>query len=298
MAPSFSLFSQSFDSLGDAANYLTAGVPLDTAFQSYSFGAGPTNSGDNDNGPVQLLPINRDTSFGGGVGQRVGSNSQQILGGSSSGGMFTFGMSPANSFGNGPALGQSRNRGNMMVLGGGDDGRPPSPTQVLGMYPSYSGGYGSQASMQAPFRSMSGPMGDGQDRTLSVGSFGPTMSQIYTRSFEGPHPGSYPGSMGPLRSQDAMSGPISFYPFLRRNKAAFIKCTFLLPGLKAALLESPLSDQKEETGDDTSGKESSDTGSAGKKKGQAVRTHSHLLMPSICFQILLTFLVCIRPTEG
>ena len=32
MAPSFSLFNQSFDSLGDAAQYLNVGGPLDVHF--------------------------------------------------------------------------------------------------------------------------------------------------------------------------------------------------------------------------------------------------------------------------
>jgi hypothetical protein len=92
------------------------------------------------------------------------------------------------------------------------------------------------------------------------GSFGPDMSQTYTRSFEqGLPPERYSG-MGPSRSQDFS---LAFYPFLKRNRAAFIKCTFLLPGLKAALLESPLSNKpvdnkktgrgKSQTGDQKGG---------------------------------------------
>lgn len=237
MAPSFSLFNHSFDSLGEAANYLGVGMPpLDSgAFQSHSFGAGPTGSGDNENAAVPMLPspIEGNASFGG--------VTQQILG-SSSGGMLTFGMSPENSFGNGPpSSGSQRRRGNMMILA--DDGRAQSPTQVLGMYPSYSGGYGAQPpGPQVPFRPKggSGPM-----PPLGAGSFGPSMSmsQSYTRSFDGAPLGMmYPGPMAPLRTFEHPEGALSFYPFLRRNRAAFIKCTFLLPGLKAALLESPLSE--------------------------------------------------------
>ena len=249
MAPSFSLFNHSFDSLGEAANYLGVGMPpLDSGFQSNSFGAGPTGSGDNDNAAVPLLPspINRDSSFG------QGQLSQQILGGSSSGGMLTFGMSPENSFGNGPPSGPIRRRGNMMILA--DDGRAQSPTQVLGMYPSYSGGYGSQSGSQAPFRSRGG---SGPAQPLGAGSFGHSMSQSYTRSFDGMPPGMYPGPMAPLRAIEHPNGALSFYPFLRRNRAAFIKCTFLLPGLKVALFESPLSEMA---------KSMDGTGSGGGKK--------------------------------
>lgn len=260
--PSF-LFNNSFDSLGEAANYLGVGMPLDGAFRSQSFGAGPTGSGDNDN-PVPLLPspIRRDPSFGGGQG---GFN-QPILGGS-----LSFEMSPNNSFGNGPASCQHRRRENMMVIGGTDDERAQSPSQVLGMYPSYSGGYESQPMVQAPFRPKSGPMVEGPGGS---GSFGPVMSPAYTRSFEqGPPPGMpprvFPG-MGPSRSQDF---PLAFYPFLKRNKAAFIKCTFLLPGLKAALLESPLSNKPVDNGKAGRGK----SHTRDQKGGQMVRSASILL---------------------
>lgn len=209
--------------------------PLDSGFQSHSFGAvGPTGSVDNDNAAVPMLPappIDQNSSFG------QGNITQQILGGSSSGGMLTFGMSPENSWGNGPpSSGSQRRRGNMMILA--DDGRAQSPTQVLGMYPSYSGGYVAQPPPQAPFR----PRGDsGPAQPLGAGSFGPSMSQSYTRSFDAPA-GMFPGPMMPLRTMEHPNGALSFYPFLRRNKGAFIKCTFLLPGLKAALLESPLTE--------------------------------------------------------
>jgi Glycosyl hydrolases family 2, TIM barrel domain len=111
----------------------------------------------------------------------------------------------------------------------------------------------------------SGPMVEGPGRS---GSFGPVMSQTYTRSFEqGPPPGMpprvFPG-MGPSRSQDS---PLAFYPFLKRNKAAFIKCTFLLPGLKAALLESPLSNTPVDNGKAGRGKSQT----RDQKGGQTVR---------------------------
>lgn len=230
MAPSFSLFNHSFDSLGETANYLGVDMPpLHSGIQSHSFGAGPTGSDDNENAAIPMLPspIDQNVSFG----------QAQILGGSSSVGMLTFGMSPDNSFGNGPpSSGSQRRRGNMMILA--DDGRAQSPTQVLGMYPSYSGGYGAQPpGPQAPFRPRGG---NGPVQPLGAESFGPSMSQSYTRSFDMP-PAMYPGPMTPLRTVEHPNGAISFYPFLRRNRAAFIRCTFLLPGLKAALLESPIS---------------------------------------------------------
>jgi len=69
---------------------------------------------------------------------------------------------------------------------------------------------------------------------------------MYSRSYDAsPHGGYHPLPHDGPRPPD---GPPGFYAFLGRNKAAFIKCSFLLPGLKAALLESPISDSK--TGDD------------------------------------------------
>jgi len=265
MTPSFSLFNHSFDSLGEAANYLGVGMPaLDSGFQSHSFGAGPTGSGDNENAAVPMLPsaIDGNASFG--------VVTQQILA-SSSGGMLTFGMSPENSFGNGPpSSGSQRRRGNMMILA--DDGRAQSPTQVLNMYPTYSGGYGAQPpALQAPFRPRGG---NGPAQPLGAGSFGPSMSmsQSYTRSFDGMPPAMYSGPMAPLRTIEHPDGALSFYPFLRRNKAAFIKCTFLLPGLKAALLESPLSETTLSM--DVAGSGGGKKASKGSKKDQSVSNPS------------------------
>ena len=193
MAPSFNLFNQSFDSLGDTFNVVGN---LDGTLQSTSFGAGPTASGE--------------------LGQ--------LLAGTGSAGL-TFGMSPVNSFGNGPpGISSRRSSGDMMVLGGND--RSASPTQVLGMYHSYSGG---------------GPLDDSHLR-MSGGSFGaPSLSHNYTRSFGAEQSPimSYPSRMG--MSYEAPEGGQMFYVFLKRHKAAFNECTFLLPGLKAALLEAPLS---------------------------------------------------------
>ena len=230
MAPSFNLFNQSFDSFGDTFNVVGN---LEASLQSASFGAGPTGSGDfGATGSVQALQ----PSLSG------GNYTQQLLGSSGSGAL-TFGMSPVNSFGNGPAPPASSRRGsgNMMVLGG-QDHRAASPTQVLGMYHSYSGG-GSH-SMLRPSNSM-GPLDD-RDLRLSASSFGgaPSLSHNYTRSFgaENSPIMSYGGRMG--HSHDAGEGGQLFYIFLRKHKAAFKECTFLLPGLKAALLEVPLAGAK------------------------------------------------------
>jgi hypothetical protein len=70
------------------------------------------------------------------------------------------------------------------------------------------------------------------------------------------------------------NGALSFYPFLRRNKGAFIKCSFLLPGLKAALLESPLT---ETTPSMEAGKKPGKGGS----KDQPVSTFLHLLQDAM-----------------
>lgn len=226
MANSFSLFNESFDGIGDSPHYLAGN--LETAFQSHSFGAGPVASVDHDAGS-SLLPSNMPTPSGGG----------QYLGPMSSGGMLTFGMSPVNSFGNPAPNGPPRRGGNMMLLGG-PDGAAASPTQVLGMYPSYSGGF---PSSQVPSRSRSGPMGDEHMRSLSTGgSFGGSALQpVYTKSFDQPQQVHYSGGASVLQPvlPPLPSGPLAFYDFLCKNKGAFANCSFLLPKLKAALLESP-----------------------------------------------------------
>ncbi len=233
IAPSFTLFNQSFDSLGDSAQYFNVG-PLDSALQSTSFGAGPSASIDNEGGGQML---NRNMSGG--------SYPQQLLAGSGSGGL-TFGMSPVNSFGNGAPPSSQRRGGNMMVLGG-HDARSASPTQVLGMYRSYSGG--------VPYLS-SRPTEDGHMRSTGESFGGASINHSYTRSFGvESSPIQYRGqSAGPLVSE----GVSAFYSLLRKHRGAFKECMFLLPGLKAALLESPLSskDRSGPTSHETSKSES------------------------------------------
>jgi hypothetical protein len=219
MAPSFSLFNQSFDSIGDTAGFFNVGGPLDSALQSTSFGAG-LGSGDDKGADLQLSSSGGNNSL-----------TQQILGGSNSGALNgTFGMSPSNSFGNGPPSRSS----NMMVLRGEQNGSA-SPSQVLDMYHSYSGG-GSPKSKKHP-------LDDNHTRG------GPSLPTSYGNSFgQGPLPGRFRGnSMGGPENSD---GSPNLYAFLKKNKDAFKECSFLLPGLKAALLEAP-SGVKKEGGDET-----------------------------------------------
>jgi hypothetical protein len=203
---------------------------LDASLQSASFGVGPMASMDLDKREVSL---NRSMSGG--------NNIQQLMGGSGSAGALTFGMSPNNSFGGAP---NSSTRTTMVL--GGQDGRSASPTQVLGMYRSYSG-----TGSPKPNRS---PLDDSHIR-MSGGSFGaPSIGNAYTRSFGGegpppPPPGQYrSNSMG---HQDApkdgpADGPPRFYTLLKKYRGAFQECTFLLPGLKQALLDDPLPNIKQE----------------------------------------------------
>jgi hypothetical protein len=127
----------------------------------------------------------------------------------------------------------------MMVVGG-NEGRASSPTQVLGMYRSYSASGNGGPGAARP----SSGLEDSHLR-MSVGSFG-SPSMAYSRSYGGEPAGAspyyYPPG-GPLRSQDNMDkfNP-TFHNFLRRHRNAFKDCTFLLPGLKAALLETPRSE--------------------------------------------------------
>lgn len=219
MAPSFSLFNQSFDSIGDTAGFFNVGGPLDSALQSTSFGAG-LGSSDDKAADLQLSSSGGNNSL-----------TQQLLGGSSSGALNgTFGMSPSNSFGNGPPS----KSGNMVVLRGEQNGSS-SPSQVLDMYQSYSG-VGSPKPKQ-PI------MEDPQMRG------GPSIPTSYGNSFgHGQLPGRLRGSsMGGPETSD---GSPNFYSFLEKNKDAFKECSFLLPGLKAALLEAP-SGIKKEGPDDT-----------------------------------------------
>lgn len=211
MAPSFNLFNQSFDSFGDTQYF-----NVDSTLQNDSFGIVRTGSGENE-GAAQMLQTTASSG---------GNFSQQMLTATGSGAL-TIGYSPVNSFGNVLASAAPRRGSNMMVLGGGSDLRAASPTQVLGMYPSYSGRSGPQ-----------GPLDDSHLR-MSVGSFGGPMS--YGRPPYGdPTSSPYYGyNAGPSRSHESSDRSPSFYTHLRKYKAAFKDCTFLLPGLKAALLETP-----------------------------------------------------------
>lgn len=114
-----------------------------------------------------------------------------------------------------------------MVVGGADP-RAASPTQVLSEYRSYSSG--------GP---RPGPLDDSHMR-MSVGSFG-GQSMAYSRSYgeAGGSPNYY--YSGQTRSHEGSDKNPPFYASLRKYKAAFKDCTFLLPGLKAALLEASLS---------------------------------------------------------
>ena len=206
MAPSFTLFNQSFDSFGDT-NYFN----VESTLQNDSFGMARTNSVEND-GTTQLLHKN----------SSVGGASQQLL--ASASGPLTIGYSPVNSFGNVSASMNSR-REPMMYLGG-SDARSSSPTQVLNIYRSYSG-----TGVPRP------DMLDDSHMRMSVGSFG---GQSITSGKPYGDPSSsmqYYG--GGMRTNDnAERGP-HFYVLLRKYKLAFKDCTFLLPGIKAALLETP-----------------------------------------------------------
>jgi hypothetical protein len=234
MASSFNLFNQSFDSFGDV-NYFNA----DSNLQNDSFGM-PRSGSNEHEGTTQLLQRN---SSGGNF-------SQQLLHGSGSTGALTIGYSPVNSFGTAmAAMAPRRGGGSMMVLGGSDP-RAGSPTQVLGMYGSNSG--------SGP---RLGPLDDSHFRMsadshfrMSVGSFGAQSGPTYGRPFAGPSTSpNYYYSMGPSGSNESSDMAPPFYIFLRKYKAAFKDCIFLLPGLKAALLEAPLSDRKDADGSNPDG---------------------------------------------
>jgi hypothetical protein len=215
-APSFSLFNQSFDSFGDG-HYFN----VDASLQNDSFGMVRVSSVDNDGSGGNILQS-----------ASVGNFSQQLL--ASGSGALTLGYSPVNSFGNVSVSGGSRRGGTTLVVGGPEP-RPTSPTQVLGMYRSYSaGGGGGTGRAQSSL--------EDSHLRLSLGSFG-APSMAYSRSYGGEPAGVAPyyyAPAGPTRSHDNVDklNP-SFHTFLRKHRNAFKDCTFLLPGLKASLLETP-----------------------------------------------------------
>lgn len=213
IAPSFNLFNQSFDSFGDA-HYFN----VDSTLQADSFGLGRTQSVGNDATTQQVL---RKNSSGGNF-------STQLLAHTGSGAL-TIGYSPVNSFGNASAA--APRRGSNMYIVGGHDARSSSPTQVLGMYPSYSGGAGR-------------PLDDSHMR-MSVGSFGGHSMSDYNRGYGDPSASPSNYYMGPIRSLESTDRTPLFYMLLRKFRAAFKDCTFLLPGVKAALLENSVLDRND-----------------------------------------------------
>jgi hypothetical protein len=244
MAPSFSLFNQSFDSLGDTANFFNVGGPLDAALQSTSFG-----------GTASLL----EDRSGLGIGelQLTASNGTFKLNASGSGGALTFGMSPTNSSGNGPTSSFSTRGGNITLLG--NDHRAASPSQIMEL--------GFRSGAGSPRSKPSASMDDGNLRlSASMGS------PIYSRPYVGDggqsshghyqhssslHPFGHPYQSAPYPTHrpfrgstaPAPDGAPHFYVFLRRHVDAFREVTFLLPGLKNVMgnATSAKKDDNEET---------------------------------------------------
>jgi hypothetical protein len=267
MAPSFNILNASFDSLTDVP-YFTLDSTLG---QTDSFGGlmGRTESIGNGHDPQQIL--RRNSSVGN------YSATQIVATGSTPG----IGYSPVNSFvsafgdpvtgPDGTGYRRTGSSSNIMVVGGtssssrdpyrdphhphhprgGSRNMTSSQPEPVGMYRSYSNGGGGG-------RGGPGPLDDSHLQ-MSVGSFGYSRSYgepaspVYYRSrsqenMDPYHPQSNSssghhhhhrlsvGSHYPSRSP-------SFYVGLRKHRAAFRGCTFLLPGLKSALLEQSSMDQ-------------------------------------------------------
>lgn len=228
IAPSFNPFNLSFDSFGDVHCF-----GVDSTLQADSFILGRADSVGNDVTPQQVL---RKNSSGGNF-------STQFLAHSGSG-AITIGYSPMNSFGN--ASSSARRGGNTLVVGGHDP-RSASPTQVLGMYQSYSGGATGR------------PLDDSHMR-MSVGSFGGQSMSGYNRSYGGVgDPSASPSnyySMGQIRSHESPDRIPTFYMLLGKFRDAFTDCTFLLPGVQSALSKSSISDRNDEDAPNSQGEES------------------------------------------
>jgi len=278
MAPSFSLFNQSFDSLGDTAQFFNVGGALDSTMlnSSTSFELKPSGSRSPISGqrsPIHTAPSSTDNYI-----QLSASNGTFKLNPSMSGALF--GMSPSNSFGNGPTSSFSTSHSTLkitQVLGGNSDHGRSSPSQVLDMYQQSKSGNGVggeevvdlrlSASLGSP---MIGQVGSySSSRPFATGvEGGPQQPSLGGRISSGagdrrnshlsprPHRHHY-GSVssssslqqhhhhqGGYRPQRASSGPPNkdgsprFYNFLRKNKDAFLDMTFLLPKLKPAVMES------------------------------------------------------------
>jgi hypothetical protein len=206
IAPSFPfLLNQSFDSFSESFN-------VESTLQADSFGFGRVDSSGNDGTGLQQVLLKNSSG--------VGNLSAPFLAPSTSAGALTIGYSPVNSFGNASATPRS----NVMLVGG-QDPRSASPTEALGMYRSYSGG-----------ASITRPLDDSHFR-MSVGSFGGhSISAGYSRS-QGGDPIASPGSYyaGPIQSIESSVDRLpSFYILLRKYRAVFRDCTFLLPGAKSS----------------------------------------------------------------
>lgn len=219
MNASFTLFNQSFDSFGEN-NFFNVDATLHTAD---SFGMSRTPSGGGQTSAEDTPPTLQPNLSSGGLQVNLSST---MLGPSPSG-QLTIGYSPVNSFGGNPAASPKRSSsGSMMVLGGPEH-RSSSPTQVLGMYRSYSGSRGPPPPRmeEPPFRMAGGSFGGHAYRPPPPPGYDP-----YSRP---PPPHIPPPHDAPSERMPP------FYIFLRRHRGAFSACNFLLPGLKAALLEAP-----------------------------------------------------------
>jgi hypothetical protein len=264
MAPSFSLFNQSFDSLGDTAQFFNVSGALDSAMlnSSTSFELKQTGS-------------RSPSSPGDNCLQLSASNGTFKLNASMSGGAM-FGMSPTNSFGNGPTASFSTNTpggpgGSVTVLGGNSDGRSSSPSQVLDLYKNagsieeadlrLSASLGSPMIGASHSYSSSRPFATGVEGgppqpSLGGGDYKSSGSGLSSnrRSHLSPRPQRhYSGAQShpsyrPQRASSAgppnKDGSPRFYNFLRTNKDAFADVTFLLPELKEALMKSKNSNNK------------------------------------------------------
>lgn len=219
--PSFTLFNQSFDSLGE--NYLN----VESTLHADSFGMMQTGStvGEGE-GMANVLR----SAFS------TGNGSAQLLAPSGSG-HLTIGYSPVNSFGGASAPAPARREGTngtMMILGG-PDGRATSPTQVLSTYNQGYAGHRNHPSDDSHLR-------------MTVGSFG---GHSYGRPSLGEHGSSqhyYNGPMGGHQSEQRADGMPPFYIVLKKYKAAFAGCCFLLPGLKAVLHDTKPGDKNSNDG--------------------------------------------------
>ena len=283
MAPSFNLFNQSFDSFGDG-HYFTVEGSLTNAD---SFGLGRTDSVGAE-AAAQLLRKNSSTNF-----------STQFLAPSSSG-AFTLGYSPVNSFGNASASPPRRNGEGILVVGG-PGARSSSPTEVLGMYTTGAAAANNNNSSSGKNNSNNNnnnarPLEDSHLR-MSVGSFGGQSMQSgaggggggYNRSpyphhhevLPLPPPPSYYSSsrLGlppPLHESSMMDSRVPlFYVLLRKYRRAFQDCTFLLPGVRSALLED---ESASDSDDKAAAKAETTEHSAGSAKGPAWD-------PSVCWPL-------------